>query len=90
MNTVLDHANGARADETGDVFWTRDYLLHHCEGYIVDGPDGPIGVVSEVVEIGDSLELVVEGTGGELRIPLEAIRHLDSAAERIAIAPVPR
>lgn len=88
MNTVLDKATAPGAETDG--FWTRDYLLRHCEGYIVDGPDGHVGFVSEVVETDEALELVVEGASGEFRVPLDAIQYFDPHAERIAIALAPR
>ena len=53
---------------------------------MVDGPAGHLGFVSEVVEAGDSVELVVAGAFGEFRVPLEAIQYFDPSGERIVIA----
>jgi hypothetical protein len=86
VNAVPDRATAAPACESAVEFWTRDYLLGHCEGYIVDGPDGRVGFVSEVVETDDLLEFVVEGSSGELRVPVDAIDRFDPRAQRITLA----
>jgi hypothetical protein len=86
VKAVLDRATAARSCESAVEFWTRDYLLGHCEGYIVDGPEGRVGFVSEVVETDDLLELVVEGSSGELRVPVDTIDRFDPRAQRITLA----
>lgn len=72
-----------------ETLWTSDYWLRHCEGYAVDGPDGHIGFVSEVVESDDSFDLIVFVAVGELRIPSIAIVDVDLDGERIAVAECP-
>jgi hypothetical protein len=81
---VVDEASVPWAG-TGNGCWTHDHLLRSCEGYLVDGPDGHLGFVSEVVESGETLELVVGGTSGQFRVPLDAITYFDPRAERITI-----
>ena len=83
---MLDRETAARSCEFAVEFWTRDYLLGHCEGYIVDGPEGRLGFVSEVLETDDLLELVVEGSSGELRVPVDSIDRFDPRAQRITLA----
>ena len=71
-----------------DSAWTADYLLRHCEEFAVDAPDGRLGFVTDVVELGDgSIELVVEGAEATLQIPARRIRLLDAGTERIAVVP---
>jgi hypothetical protein len=72
--------------ETDSDFWTRDHLLRHSEGYIVDGPSGHLGFVSEVIETGSSVELVVQTDREELRVPSSAIEAFDPLGERIVVA----
>jgi hypothetical protein len=86
VNTALDPTIVVR---TKECCWTPDYLLRHCEGYIVDGPDGHVGFVSELVETDDALELGVEGRCGEIRVPVQSIASLDPHGQRIAITAVP-
>ncbi len=89
MTILFDEAVVTPGNGEGGC-WTPDYLLRHCEGYLVEGPEGHVGIVSEVVELEDSLELVVAGASGELRVTPRAIRRFDPAAERIAITfPLP-
>jgi hypothetical protein len=85
MSTVTGEAVVARAGESVPGIWTRDYALRHCEGYIVDGPSGHVGFVSDVVETEGSLELLVDGVTGELRLSVDAIEYFDPHAERIVI-----
>jgi hypothetical protein len=66
-------------------FWTLDYLLRHCEGYMVDGPGGHVGFVSEVIETAGSVELVVETGCGELHVSPSAIEEFDPLGERVVI-----
>ena len=68
----------------------RSWLLG-CEGMRVDGPDGPIGVVvSPIYEPSARwdrpLGLVVEGPGGEVRVPIEAVGSVDRAGRRLQLA----
>jgi len=86
VTSILDRANDLQAPEAAGGCWTREYSWRHCEGYMVDAPDGRLGFVSEVVEAGDSLELVVGRASGELRVPRDAIQYFDPARERIMIA----
>jgi len=86
VRAVLHNATAAPSCESAVEFWTRDYLLGHCEGYIVEGPEGRVGFVSEVVETDDLLELVVEGSSGELRVPVDAIGRFEPRAQRITLA----
>src|SRR5437868_337013 len=86
VRAVLDRATAAPSCESAVAFWTRDYLLGHCEGYIVDGPEGRVGFVSEVVETDDLLEFVVEGGSGELRVHVDAIDRFEPRAQRITLA----
>jgi hypothetical protein len=86
VKAVLDRATAARSCESAVEFWTRDYLLGRCEGYIVDGPEGRVGFVSEVVETDDLLELVVEGSSGEFQVSVDAIDRFDPRAQRITLA----
>lgn len=85
MSIAFDSATVPCAEIAGGV-WTDEYLLRHCEGYIVDGPGGHLGFVSEVVATDDSLELVVDGASGEFRVPLEAIERFDPGAERVVVS----
>jgi hypothetical protein len=85
VSTVFDEAAVAPAEERFAGIWTRAYALRHCEGYIVDGPRGHVGFVSDVVETDDSLELLVDGEAGELRVPVEAIECFEPHAERIVV-----
>jgi surface antigen len=72
------------------AFWTARYLLHHCEGFVVDTDEGHLGYVAEVEEIdNDTIELIVAGPGGTYRVSSRAIRQFDPEAERIAIAGAP-
>jgi hypothetical protein len=71
---------------TDETLWTSDYWLRHCEGYAVDGPEGHLGFVSEVVEDDDSFDLIVFVDGDEVRIPSSAIVDVDLNGERIAVA----
>jgi hypothetical protein len=69
------------------AFWTAEYLLHHCEGFLVDTEEGHLGYVADVEEIDDgTLELIVAGPGGTYRVSSRAIQQFDPEAERIAIA----
>jgi hypothetical protein len=75
----------ALTTESHSRFWTQRYLLLHCDGYMVDGPDGHVGFVSEVVESDGEPELVVETGAGELRVPMGAIERFDPSAERLRV-----
>jgi hypothetical protein len=86
VKAALDRATAVPSCESAVEFWTRDYLLGHCEGYIVDGPEGRIGFVSTVVDTDDLLEFVVEGSSGELRVSVDAIDRFDPRAQRITLA----
>ena len=62
-----------------------------CEGMRVDGPDGPIGVaVAPIYEPSarwdHPLGLIVEGPGGEVRVPIEAVGSVDRAGRRLQLA----
>ena len=89
MNTLLEEATGAPTVH-GRGIWTAHYLFRHCEGYLVDGPDGHVGFVADVIETDHSFELAVETPAGELRVPIDDINYLDPGAERIAIRVTPR
>jgi hypothetical protein len=67
-------------------FWTFDHLFRHCEGYMVDGPSGHVGFVSEVIEADDVVELVVETSCRELHVSPSEIEEFDPVGERIVIA----
>ncbi len=72
------------------AFWTADYLLHHCEGFLVDTEEGHLGYVADVEEIDDgTVELIVAGQGGTYRVSSRTIQQFDPEAERIAIAGEP-
>jgi len=87
VKTVLDRATAGPACESAVEFWTRDYLLRHCEGYGVERPEGcRVGFVSEVVETDDVLEFLVEGSSGEFRVPVDAIDRFDARGQRITLA----
>jgi hypothetical protein len=88
VKTVLDRATaGPHACESAVEFWTREYLLRHCEGYVVDRPEGcRVGFVSEVVETDDVVEFLVEGSSGEFRVPVDAIDRFDARGQRITLA----
>jgi hypothetical protein len=86
VKAVLKGATAARSCESAVEFWTREYLLGHCEGYIVEGPEGRVGFVSQVVDTDDLLEFVVEGSSGELRVSVDAIDCFDPRAQRMTLA----
>lgn len=86
VRTVLDNATASPACETAVDFWTHNYLLRHCEGYVVEGREGRVGFVSEVTETDDLLEFVVAGSSGEIRVPLDAIERFEPRAQRITLA----
>jgi len=72
------------------AFWTADYLLHHCEGFLVDTEEGHLGYVPDVEGIDDgTVELIVAGQGGTYRVSSRTIQQFDPEAERIAIAGEP-
>ena len=65
----------------------RSWLLG-CEGMRVDGPDGPIGVVVAPIYEPSArwdrpLGLVVEGPGGKVRVPIEAVKSVDRARQTL-------
>jgi hypothetical protein len=86
VNAVLDRTDLAALVEADGGCWTTEYALRHCEGYVVDGHEGHIGLVSDVIETGDGLEFVVQTRSDELHVTVGAIERLDSAGERIVIA----
>jgi hypothetical protein len=89
VNTLLEEATGAPTNH-GRGIWTADYLLSHCEGYLVDGPDGHVGFVAEVIETDESFELAVATPDGDVRVPIDEVHYLDPGAERIGIRVTPR
>jgi hypothetical protein len=78
--------------EHDEECWTRDYWLHHCEGFGVESPRGRIGWVDEIVRAGESGEpvaLVVRDGAGSGRttfvVPVEQIREVRPLVERIFV-----
>jgi len=74
----------------------REFWLAHCEGFLVDSPEGPVGVV-ETVRFGSRLDLPdeIEIRAGRIRpiefvVPIEEIVEVDPEAELIRLAYGPR
>jgi hypothetical protein len=80
-----------RRNDSGPEFW-----LAHCEGFLVDSPTGPVGVVESVLfgsrlDVPDELEIRV----GRLRavqfvVPIGEIEGVDPEEHRIRLTCDPR
>jgi len=74
------------------VLWDDDYWLKRCEGFSVEGPDGDLGVVSEVhfrSQLDRPDELVVRsGLLGNRRyvVPVGEVIEVRPEAERIVLS----
>jgi hypothetical protein len=75
---------------------SREFWLAHCEGFLVDSPTGPVGVV-ESVRFGSRLDMPdeVEIRAGRLRalelvVPVAEIDAVDPEHERIRLVCDPR
>lgn len=72
--------------------WTDEYLLAHCERYVVEGESGErVGIVERVLCDEDGIEaeeLVVRSLTGaaELVVPVEQVIELRSSGERIVVS----
>jgi hypothetical protein len=76
-----------------DAFWTREYLLRHCEGYRVDSPDGQRGYVEEIVLLSDEstpMGFLVRGNSGLAFVSVHQIRDFSPRAQRIVVDPLPQ
>ena len=74
----------------------REFWLAHCEGFLVESPDGPVGVV-ETVRFGSRLDLPdeIEIRAGRIRaielvVPIEQIEEIDADGELIRLGYDPR
>ena len=72
--------------------WTDEYLLAHCERYLVEGESGErVGVVDRVLcdEGGiEAEELIVRSLSGaaEIVVPVEQVIELRPRGERIVVS----
>ena len=72
--------------------WTDEYLLAHCESYVVEGESGErVGFVTRVRLDADEIEaveLVVRSPSGasEIVVPVEQVIELQSCGERIVVS----
>ena len=75
--------------------WVDGYWLAHSEGYRVDGPDGHLGFVEQVVgadpDDGPTALIVRRGYGerGLAEIAIERILEIDPETEHIVVDGVP-
>jgi hypothetical protein len=72
--------------------WTDEYLLAHCERYVVEGESGErVGIVDRVLCDEDGIEaeeLVVRSLTGaaEIVVPVEQVIELRPTGERIVVS----
>lgn len=72
--------------------WTDEYLLAHCERYVVESESGErVGIVERVLCDEDGIEaeeLVVRSLTGaaELVVPVEEVIELRPSGERIVVS----
>jgi hypothetical protein len=66
--------------------WTEEFSLLHCEGFRVEGPDGELGYVEEVLLDAENVPeaLVVRGTR-RIVIPATEILRLLPGSERVLV-----
>ena len=72
--------------------WTDEYLLAHCERYLVEGESGePVGIVARVRLDGDAIEavelMVLSRSGAaEIVVPVAEVIELRPCGERIVVS----
>lgn len=83
--------NGTAIRDSPTRFWTREYLLEHCEGFRVSTPDAHVGFVEAVLldPTGDTpTALAVRGFGdvGVIAVSTDCIAEVRPEAEEIVLA----
>jgi hypothetical protein len=73
------------------TFWTREYLLDHCEGYRVSTPDAHVGFVEAVVRNPTTeapTALAVRGCRDFvlMEVPIDRVAEVRADAEEIVLA----
>ena len=82
-------STGTSTAERPTMFWTREYLLGHCEGYLVSTPDEHVGFVEAIVRDPRSeapTSLIVRGDLGVTTVPIDRVAELRPEAEEIVLA----
>ena len=84
----MNSGTATRAAET--AFWTRCYLLGHCEGYRVSTAHARVGFVEDVVrdpetETPTALVVRARGDAGVITVPIERVAELRTGAEEIVL-----
>jgi hypothetical protein len=84
-------SSGTLLRQNRPSFWTREYLLDHCEGYRVSTPDAHIGFVEAVVrnpttETPTALAIRTCGDLALVEVPIDRLAEVQADAEEIVLS----
>jgi hypothetical protein len=83
-------SSGTVIRQNSSSFWTREYLLDHCEGYRVSTPDAHVGFVETVVrnpttEAPTALAVRACGDFALVEVPIDRVAEVRADAEEIVL-----